>query len=746
MQRPERLPHSGGGGPAARRLRLLADGRLWVRARLPARARSGRAELVVRGLASDEELRSPLEQFGDRPRDVQATVELRDLVSPADEETWLLSASLGGAAPKPLAAPRGIAGKWPRIVARDEVVCRMRARVRDGRAVVECVRLAPHAEVERLFVDERAIAVEGLLPSGGGRDAVLVAVSRSDGAEVEFPARVEGWRFAARLEGAELARAGGKDAWDLHVRVDGERLRLGAHRDPVLDKQQVILYPALRVKGGDAVRRLRPYYTKGNRLSIRSVPAPAERPERPPREPRRPPSPREYSASRRKKPLAVPAVRAVQRVAEGAVRLLPRPRRGRHAGAAAGAAAKPKVYVLILNAYGIGGTIRTTLNLAERLSASHDVELISVVRRRAHPRLPTPEGVRFSALDDRRRDIQPDGLRGRVGRALRRAPSLLVHADDHAFWSASLWSDLKLLRRLRALEPGLLLTTRPAFNLIAPRLVPRGVAVVGQEHMNFHVHNRGLAASIGRRYRELDALVVLTEDDRRDYGELLAGSGTRLACIPNALPELAGEPAPEREKVVMAAGRVTWQKGFDMLIDAFEPIARRHPDWRLEIYGDGVRLRALRKRVARLGAYNNVFLMGATERLGERMATAAIFALSSRYEGFGMVIVEAMSKGLAVVSFDCPRGPSEIIDPGRDGVLVENGEVDALRDAILELIEDPDRRRRFGEAALAKARRYDLAAIGERWERLFAELAAEARGTAGPDSAPPAAVTSGARE
>jgi glycosyltransferase involved in cell wall biosynthesis len=358
--------------------------------------------------------------------------------------------------------------------------------------------------------------------------------------------------------------------------------------------------------------------------------------------------------------------------------------------------------MLLAHAWGMGGTIRTTLTVAGHLAQTRDVELVSLVRRRERPFFPLPA---TRALTE-----------GRT--ILDRLPSLLIHPEDYVYPLCSLRTDIALLRWLRSLDGGVLITTRPAFNLLAARLAPRGVVTVGQEHMHFASHRPRLAADIARHYDRLDALTVLTSHDARDYGAQLR---TRVEQIPNPLAPLGGGTSTLDAPLVVAAGRLTPQKGFDLLIEAFAKVAERQPDWRLRIYGSGPERARLQKQIGD----GNVELMGRTRKLGEAMAEASLFVLSSRFEGFGMVIVEAMSKGLPVVSFDCPHGPADIISEGVDGILVPPEDVEALAGALLELIGDPDRRGRYGEAALGKARLYAIETIGPRWDALLGSLGSD---------------------
>ncbi len=376
------------------------------------------------------------------------------------------------------------------------------------------------------------------------------------------------------------------------------------------------------------------------------------------------------------------------------------------------------VRFLVMDLHERGGSVRSNLLLASGLAVRHRVEVLSAFVEEDEPFYPLPPGVEARVLDDRR----PSG--GWLRRALSRVPSLLVHPDDRCARLFSLWSDLQVLRALRSLEGGWLITTRPGLHLLAARFAPPGVVVVAREHDNFTKARSGVRRSLVALAPGIDALSTLTRADERDYVDLLAARGVHVFQAPNALAPMSGEPRRQREPVVLAAGRLVRQKGFDLLLEAFAPIAHDHPGWRLEVFGEGNQREALEARAEELGLTGSVHLRPPTRDIGEEMARAGVYVLSSRFEGFGRVVIEAMSKALPVVAFDCPRGPGEIITDGHDGLMAAPEDVAALSGALRTAIEDEALRRRLGEAGLGTAARYGLEPITARWEDELAALVA----------------------
>jgi glycosyltransferase involved in cell wall biosynthesis len=379
-----------------------------------------------------------------------------------------------------------------------------------------------------------------------------------------------------------------------------------------------------------------------------------------------------------------------------------------------------------------GGIVRTITNLAGELAKHHDVEILSVQRKREEPGYPVPPGVSVRYLEDGHRAAGRTGPVDRLRSALSKRPSRLVHPNDETYPKASLWTDLVLTRALRSLPPGVIVTTRPSLHMIAARFAANRVVTIGAEHINFRTRDKQMKRAFVEVAEGLDAITTLTEPDKHDFERLFAGKPTLIEAIPNALSWPRGEPSPLANNIVIAAGRLARQKGFDLLIEAYAPVARAHPDWQLHIYGGrtgaGIQ-EALTRQIEDLGLVDQVFLKGRTEHMAEAMHGASIFALSSRWEGFPMVLLEAMAMGLPVVSFDCPRGPREVVVSGTNGYLVDNGDVEGFGKSLAALIEDDDGRERMGKGAFASAGAYELTAISARWEELFGRLLRDPRHT-----------------
>lgn len=224
--------------------------------------------------------------------------------------------------------------------------------------------------------------------------------------------------------------------------------------------------------------------------------------------------------------------------------------------------------------------------------------------------------------------------------------------------------------------------------------------------------------SLVRKLKCLDQLVVLTDKSKASWPEL-----SNVTVIPDPIPM----PMPLsvsclHAKRVVTIGRYAYQKGYDLLLQAWAEVEKQYLDWTLDIYGMGDQT-GYRQLMTDMGVdVYRCHLNGPVEDVTKVYQNSSIFVLSSRFEGFGLVLVEAMACGLPVVSFDCPAGPDEIITDGVDGILVPSGDVHVMAEKLMALMADEELRKRLGQQARRSAKRYDMKTIASQWTTLFEKV------------------------
>ncbi|WP_395045366.1 glycosyltransferase family 4 protein [Flavobacterium sp.] len=210
--------------------------------------------------------------------------------------------------------------------------------------------------------------------------------------------------------------------------------------------------------------------------------------------------------------------------------------------------------------------------------------------------------------------------------------------------------------------------------------------------------------------------VVLTEENRKEW------KSKNVVVISNPLSFYPNENSSLQNKKVIAVGKQSHQKGYDRLLQSWKIVIEKHPDWQLEIYGKFDANQKLDELATQLEIKNNILFFEPIANIEQKYLESSIYAMSSRYEGFGMVLIEAMACGVPCVSFNCPYGPSDIIEDKIDGFLVNNDDYKAFANKLILLIENKELRDMMGKNAKENVKRFLPEVILQQWDELFKSL------------------------
>lgn len=366
-----------------------------------------------------------------------------------------------------------------------------------------------------------------------------------------------------------------------------------------------------------------------------------------------------------------------------------------------------------------GGMERVLLNKVTYLSQlpGWEVAVVTTDQNQRPPFYPFPEKVRMTDLGI---NYSEDNEKG----AWKKITGYLRKRKEHK---------RKLTALLLKEKPDIVVSLYPSESSFIPDIKDGSKKVLELHYCKFFRLQYGRKGLLGwidklrtrqdeQIVRRFDKFVVLTNEDRGYWGNL-----PNIEVIPNAAMHVSDTYSDVMNKRVIAVGRLDYQKGFDRLIQAWELVqyTGKFTDWKLDIFGQGEWRKMLQQMIDKAELQNTVCLNRPTKQIGEEYVKSDMLVMSSNYEGFPMVMIEAMACGLPVVSFDYKCGPKDIIQPGINGLLVPNGDIQALADAMMKVMEDEAYRKMLSLNARKVVDTYSEQAVMSQWIRLFTSITAK---------------------
>ncbi len=265
--------------------------------------------------------------------------------------------------------------------------------------------------------------------------------------------------------------------------------------------------------------------------------------------------------------------------------------------------------------------------------------------------------------------------------------------------------------------------------LLFPVLFGKKTPIIYERHVSKQIENKTDTISFVQRLKttlkfrlmnfgasQFHKFVVLTNGNLKEWNL------PNIVVIPNPLPFNSLEQSAHTNKKVLVVGKQSYQKGYDRLLDIWSLVQEKFPDWSLEVYGKLNPALGLEEKAKQFKIDKSLKFYPPIKDVQTKYKEAAIYVMTSRFEGFGMVLIEAMSYGVPCVAFDCPHGPADIIKDGKDGFLVANGDIDTFAVKLMALMENKALRQQLGTNALKDVNRFNVTKVVKKWDTLFKSL------------------------
>jgi glycosyltransferase involved in cell wall biosynthesis len=376
-------------------------------------------------------------------------------------------------------------------------------------------------------------------------------------------------------------------------------------------------------------------------------------------------------------------------------------------------AARRDVFIVCNNADEMGGLQRWAHHMARLLAGRGDRVTLVGITSGPEPYHHGRDGS--YAVEVLHREWRAPVLAWRPGRPLQRL-NAVARGRELRRAAAQRRGAARLSELFAAAGPGAVVIVAQVWAMEWVRLADTaGLRVVAMSHESYQATRRSTRyRRVKEYYADADRMLALTAED----ADAWARDGmTNADHIPNPLHVTPTVHPTLDLPVVACVGRLSYEKGTDLMLEAWRRVSARHPEWRLHIYGGGPDEADLRAQAA--GMAGSVEFRGVVADVEEALVEASVFALPSRAEGFPMSVLEAMAYGLPTVAFDCAPGVRTLIEDDRDGIVVRPGDTVAFAAALERLIDDPGLRRALGAEARASVLRFHPDAVLARWDRLF---------------------------